>query len=150
MANARDIKLKNNRLYDEEGDEYLAVLEAKFVSKFTYTDCNRLGKGKTQTIDEAHVEVTFVVSSVNADLKYDLLEKLHSGRTPIIPMMIGEMVDKEVGNKERVKITDIHITPEELTLWEAKAEGNDIAKYELKGISNNKPVFLDKLPTYEE
>lgn len=147
---ARDIKLKNNMIYNDEGDEYEAVLEGKFVSKFSYTDVNRLGKGKTQSIDSAHVEVTLTVSAVNADLKYDLIDKLHSGKTPIIPMLIGEMVDKEAGNKERVKLTNIHMNPEELTIWEAKAEGNDIAKFDIKGITNNKPVFLDKLPTYEE
>jgi len=147
---ARDIKLKNNRIYDENGDEFLAVQDASFKSKFTYQDVHRLGKGRTQSIDEAHVEVEITVSAVNADLKYYVVEQLHKGKTPIIPMLIGEQVDKEAGNKERVKITNISLNPDEINLWQAKADGNDIATFVLKGMTADEPVFLDKLPTYEE
>ncbi|GED53540.1 hypothetical protein EDM54_01660 [Brevibacillus borstelensis] len=150
MARARDIKLKNNQLYDENGDVFLAVQEASFVSKFSYVDVNRLQKGKTQSIDEAHVEVTIRVSSVNADLKYYVVSQLHKGKTPVIPMMIGEQWDKEAGNIERVKLTNIVLNPEEIILWAAKAEGNDIATFELKGMSSDEPVFINKLPEYEE
>ena len=150
MTTARDIKLKNCQIYDENGDPILATLEGKFVLKMEYGDVNRLQKGKVQTINEWHVEVTLKVSSVNADLKYYVADLLTQGKTPILPMLIGETVDKEAGEKERVKLTNIHLNPDELTLWEAKADGNDAATYDLKGMSNDKPDFLDKLPTYTE
>jgi hypothetical protein len=147
---ARDIKLRNSQIYNENGDVIDAVLEGSFVSKFEYGDVNRLQKGRVQTVNEAHVEVTLTVSAVNADLKYWAIGLLHQGKTPVIPMMIGEQWDKEAGNKERVKLTNVYLNPDEIKLWEAKAEGNDIAKYDLKGMTSDPPIFLDKLPTYEE
>ncbi|WP_236841291.1 hypothetical protein [Brevibacillus formosus] len=59
-------------------------------------------------------------------------------------------MDKEAGNSERVRISNIVLNPEEITLWEAKAEGNDFATYDLKGMSIEKPDYLDELPTYIE
>lgn len=146
----RDIKLKNCQIYDENGDAILGTLEAKFVLKMEYGDVNRLQKGKVQTVNDWHIEVTLKVSSVNPALKYYVADQLTDGKTPILPMLIGETVDKEADKKERVKLSNIYLNPEELTLLEAKAEGNDIATYDLKGMSNVKPVFLDKLPIYTE
>jgi hypothetical protein len=146
----RDIKLKNCQIYDDNGDPIDGTLEGRFVLKTTYGEVNRLGKGPVQTVDNTYVEVTLRISSVNAALKYFCVEKLTNGKTPILPMLIGETVDKEAGNSERVRISDIYLNPEEITLWEAKAEGNDNATYEIKGRSNKKPDFLDKLPDYVE
>jgi hypothetical protein len=146
----RDIKLKNCQVYDDNGDPIYGTLEGRFVLKPSYGEVNRLQKGPVQTVDSWHVEVTLRVSAVNAALKYFCVEKLTDGKTPILPMLIGETVDKEAGNSERVRISDIYLNPEEITLWEAKAEGNDNATYEIKGRSNKKPDFLDKLPDYVE
>jgi hypothetical protein len=146
----RDIKLKNCQIYNDNGDIIEGTLEGKFVLKATYGEVNRLQKGSVQTVNDWHVEVILRLTAANAALKYDIVDKMTQGKTPILPMLIGETVDKEANHSERVKITDIYLNPEELTLWEAKAEGNDNATYEIKGRSNQKPVFLDKLPEYVE
>jgi len=145
-----DIKLKNCQVYDENGDPIYGTLEGKAVLKTEYGDVKRLQKGSVQTIDSWHVEVTLKVSSVNALLKYFCVDQITEGKTPVIPQLLGEMVDKENGNTERVRLTDIYLNPEEITLWEAKADGTDNATYEIKGRSNKKPDYLDKLPEYTE
>ncbi|XOS92363.1 hypothetical protein ACLMAB_00250 [Brevibacillus laterosporus] len=117
-----DIKLKNCQVYDENGDPIYGTLEGKAVLKTEYGDVKRLQKGSVQTIDSWHVEVTLKVSSVNALLKYFCVDQITEGKTPVIPQLLGEMIDKENGNTERVRLTDIYLNPEEITLWEAKAD----------------------------
>lgn len=146
----RDIKLKNCQIYDDNGDPILGTLEGNFVLRMTYTDVNRLQKGPLQTIDDWYVEVSLTISSINAALKYYCADQLTRGRTPTLPMLIGESLDKETGDAERVRITDIVLNPEELTLWAANASGTENATYQIRGRSNKKPDFLDKLPEYEE
>ncbi|MFB0831872.1 hypothetical protein ACEU2D_20015 [Brevibacillus laterosporus] len=145
-----DIKLKNCQVYDENGDPIYGALEGKAALKTEYGDVKRLQKGSVQTIDSWYIEVTLRVSSVNAALKYFCADLITEGKTPVIPQLIGESVDKENDNIERVRISDIYLNPEEITLWEAKADGNDNATYEIKGRSNKKPDFLDRLPEYIE
>jgi len=146
----RDIKLKNCQVYDDNGDPIEGTLEGRVVLKVQYGDVNRLQKGPVQTVDSWYNEVTLRISSVNAALKYYCVDQLTKGKTPVLPFIIGETLDKETGNAERVRISDIYLNPEEITLWEAKAEGNDNATYEIKGRSNKPADFIDKLPDYEE
>ncbi|GED55447.1 hypothetical protein EDM54_23920 [Brevibacillus borstelensis] len=150
MAIARDIKLKNCQVYNDNGDPIYGTLEGRMVLKVEYGDVNRLQKGTIQTVDNWYVEVTLRITATNADLKYYCVDQITKGKTPVLPMLIGETLDKEAGNSERVRISDIVLNPEEITLWEARAEGNENASYELRGRSNVKPDFLDKLPEYEE
>lgn len=150
MAIARDIKLKNCQVYDDNGDPIYGTLEGKFILKVEYGDTVRLQKGKIQTVNEWHVEVTLTITATNAALKYYCVNQLTKGKTPVLPFLIGETLDKEGGNTERVRISNIVLNPEELTLWEAKADGNDNATYEIKGMSNEKPDYLDELPEYTE
>ncbi|GEB33457.1 MULTISPECIES: hypothetical protein [Brevibacillus] len=150
MAIARDIKLKNCQVYDENGDPIYGTLEGKMVLKVEYGDTNRLQKGKIQTVNDWHVEVTLKITATNAALKYYCVEQLTQGKTPVLPFLIGETLDKEAGNSERVRISNIVLNPEEITLWEAKADGNDHATYDLKGMSIDKPDYLDELPAYIE
>jgi hypothetical protein len=150
MPIARDIKLKNCQIYDDNGDPIYGTLEGRMVLKLEYGDVNRLQKGRIQTVNDWHVEVTLKITSTNAALKYYCVEQLTNGKTPVLPFLIGETLDKEAGNSELVRISNIVLNPEEITLWEAKADGNDNATYELKGMSNEKPDFLDKLPEYVE
>ncbi|WP_232695479.1 hypothetical protein [Brevibacillus daliensis] len=145
-----DIKLKNCQIYDENGDPIYGTLEGKLTLKAEYGDVKRLQKGAVQTVDSWHVEVTLKVSSVNAAFKYFCVDQITSGKTPVIPQLLGESIDKENENAERVRISDIYLNPEEITLWEAKADGTDHATYEIKGRSNKKPDFLDVLPEYIE
>jgi hypothetical protein len=146
----RDIKLKNCQVYDENGDPIEGTLEGRFVLRTNYGEVFRLQKGAVQTVNDWYVEVTLRLTSANADLKYFCVEQLTKGKTPILPMLIGETLDKEADNSELVRISDIYLNPEELTLWEAKAEGNDNATYEIRGRSNKAPDFLEKLPEYVE
>ncbi|MGK5512207.1 MULTISPECIES: hypothetical protein [Brevibacillus] len=148
MAIARDIKLKNCQIYDDNGDPIYGTLEGKMVLKVEYGDTNRLQRGKIQTVNDWNVEVTLTITATNAGLKYFCVEQLTKGKTPVLPFLIGETLDKEAGNSERVRISNIVLNPEEITLWEAKADGNDNATYEIKGMSNEKPDYLDKLPEY--
>lgn len=150
MARAHDIKLKNTQIYDENSEPIWAALEGKIVTKSTFGDVKRLNKGTLQTIDEWYHEITLKISSVNAALKYRILESTQNNQTYIIPMVIGETLDKEGETQERVKMTNIYVNAEELTAWEAKADGNDIATYEIKGRSNEKLIYVDKLPDYSE
>ncbi|QRG65247.1 hypothetical protein [Brevibacillus choshinensis] len=146
----RDLLLKNAQAYNEDGDPLQGLMEGKAVQKFTYLEVPRLQKGTRKVIDETYIEVTLTMSSIDADLKYFALEQLVRGKTPIIPFIICEAVDKETGNVERLRISEISLDPEELTLWEAKAEGNDRATYVITGRSNLEPDFLEKLPEYDE
>ncbi len=146
----RDIKLKNCQIYDDNGDPIEGTLEGRFALMTTYSDVPRLQKGTVQVVDNWHVQVTLRVSSVNAALKYYSVEQITSGKTPILPMLMGESVDKETGNTERIRLSDIYLNPEEITLWEARAEGNENASYEIRGRTNKKPDYIDRLPDYVE
>lgn len=146
----RDIKLKNCQVYNDNGDPILGTLEGSAVLRVTYTDVNRLQKGPLQTIDDWYVEISLTISSVNAELKYYCVDQLTEGKTPILPMLIGESLDKETGNAERIRFTDIVLNPEELTLWAANASGSENATYQIRGRSNKKPDFIDRLPDYDE
>ncbi|UFJ42035.1 hypothetical protein LOK74_05920 [Brevibacillus humidisoli] len=146
----RDIKLKNCQIYNDSGDVIEGTLEGRFVFKTNYGEVHRLQKGAVQTVNDWFVEVTLRITSANAELKYYCVEQLSKGKTPVLPMLIGETVDKEAGNSELVRLSDIYLSPEEITLWEAKAEGSDNATYEIKGRSNKVPDFLEKLPEYAE
>lgn len=146
----RDIKLKNCQIYDDNGDPILGTLEGSAILRVTYTDVPRLQKGTVQTIDEWYIEITLTVSAVNAELKYYCVEQITQGKTPVLPMLIGESLDKETGNAERIRFTDIVLNSEELNLWQANASGSDRATYQIRGRSNKKPDFLDRLPEYTE
>lgn len=146
----RDLLLKNGQVYDDAGDPIEGTLEGKATLKVTYIDVNRLRKGPVQTIDDSYIEVTLKISSINAALKYYCVDQIVKRKTPVLPMLVCEAIDKETGNVERLRITDIYLNPEEITLWEAKAEGNDKATYDLKGRSNKEPDYLDRLPDYVE
>ncbi|ATF11624.1 MULTISPECIES: hypothetical protein [Brevibacillus] len=147
---AHNLYLKNTQVYDEDGDPFQGVLEAKAVFKTQVEPVHRLRKGETEDIVSYHVEVTMILTAQNADLKYFIIDKITQGKTPIIPMLIGEQWDKENDFKERVRLTNIRLVPEELTIFEAKAEGNDKGTYELRGKTNDKPDFLEKFSEYED
>lgn len=148
---AHNLYLRNSQVYEEEGDPIPGLLEAKAVFKIKTEDVHRLQKGSVKDIVGFNIEVTLKITAQNAKLKYFIIDKVMEGKTPIIPMLIGEQWDKELDKRERVRLTNIRFTPEELDLFAAKAEGSDKAEYEIKGETNDKPYYLDRFTDdYEE
>lgn len=152
---AHNLYLKNSQVYDPNGDPYQGLLEAKAVMKITTETVSRLQQGDTDDVTGFNIEVTLILTAQNADLKYFIIDQITKGKTPVIPFIVGEQWDREQGDdeegvKERVKLSNIRLLPEELELFSAKAEGNDKGQYEVKGKTNEKPVYLSKFPTYTE
>ncbi|MED0735670.1 hypothetical protein [Aneurinibacillus thermoaerophilus] len=147
---AHNLYLRNSQVYDETGDPIYGLLEARAIFKTQTEDVYRLQKGSVKDIVGFNIEVTLTITGQNAALKYFIIDQIVQGKTPIIPMLIGEQWDKELDRKERVRLTNIRFTPEELELFAAKAEGNDKSQYEIKGETNDKPDYLDRFPDYEE
>ncbi|MBA4534419.1 hypothetical protein [Brevibacillus halotolerans] len=147
---AHNLYLKNTQVYDDTGEVFPGMLEAKAVLKTQTDPVYRLRKGETEDIVSYHVEVSFTLTGQNSELKYFIIEQITQGKTPILPMLTGEQWDKENNVKEIVRLTNIRLVPEELTIFEAKAEGNDKAIYEIRGKTNDKPDFLEKFPIYED
>jgi hypothetical protein len=147
---AHNLYLKNSQVYNDNGDPIPGVLEAKAVLKIQSEPVHRLRHGELEDIVSHHIEVTLTLTAQNAELKYFIIDEITKGKTPILPMLIGEMYDKENDAYERVKLTNIRLVPEELTLFEAKAEGSDKGQYEVRGKTNDQPEFLKRFPDYEE
>lgn len=147
---AHNLYLKNSQVYDENGEPIQGLLEAKAVLKIQTEPVHRLRQGEMEDIVSYHTEVTMMLPTQNASFKYFIIDQITQGKTPIIPMLIGEHWDKESDKTERVRLTNIRLVPEELTIFEAKAEGNDKGQYEIRGKTNDKPDFLDKFADYAE
>ncbi|MGC5327105.1 hypothetical protein [Brevibacillus sp. SYSU BS000544] len=149
---AHNLYLKNSQVYDVKGDPIPGLLEAKAVMKIKTEPVHRLRQGEMEDIVSYHTELTLTLPTQNASLKYFIIDQITSGKTPIIPMLLGEHLDKESddNNKEIVKFTNIRLVPEELTIFQAKAEGNDKGTYEIRGKTNDNPEFLTKFPDYVE
>ncbi len=147
---AHNLYLKNSQIYDQNSEPIQGLLEAKAVMKIKTEPVHRLRQGEMEDIVSTHTEVTLTVAMQNAELKYFIIDQIKAGKTPIIPLLVGEHWDKEKDTKERVSLTNIRLVPEELTLFQAKADGNDKGQYEIRGKTNDMPEFIDRFQKYVE
>ncbi|KGE17567.1 phage tail tube protein [Paenibacillus wynnii] len=143
----RELIGRNLSVQDDNGDTIQTIKEIEVILKPETLDIIRARKmSKTKQIVGYEITVKLVMSKLESQLRYRLLQDFKAGKTMFLERITGSLQDMQTGNVERVMISGVHIH-DDMDLLVAKIDDNNGIDITLSGTANDFD-FIEQFPGY--